>query len=325
MYYNLKEDINMRRTLLTDLPTDKHLTDFTNTCNDDDYNQNKRLLLEDNFNVFNQSSAEAMIYYFLLHNPLFTNIEHDKKLYPQEGNSKDVDVVGVLENKLFIRIEVKAPEMPPEDEKLHAKIAFRAANNLEAKEAFESTRNSIVSSMNRVSKKQIVSDKLDDLKIKTYIESANGKFHKPSANNEINVLFVSTSTSIMLDFLRYYTNPATGVFSDDPYFDTEEYLNVDYIVFSNSSECHLDDGFTFNVWDLKNYLCFVLPLRKNDPNLCKRLIVDRLFDSKLAGLSSFHIKNEGNAKEVLPVEFWSEEYIALNYPQFCCNLSLRKY
>ena len=54
----------MRRTLLTDLPTDKHLTDFTNTCNTDDYNQNKRLLLEDNFNVFNQSSAEAMIYYY---------------------------------------------------------------------------------------------------------------------------------------------------------------------------------------------------------------------------------------------------------------------
>lgn len=315
----------MRNVLANDLSTNKHMTDFNEWCDDNDYNQLKNLLLEKNFNRFNQAASEAMVYYFLKKELTFTNIEHDIKLYKTEGHPKDVDVVGLKEEKISFRIEVKAPEMYEEDEKIHGKIAFRAANTPEAKAGMETSQKDVINSINMSGKSTAVADKLDDLKIKTFIENANEKFFKPSSDNEINILFVSVDTSTMLDFLRYYTNPLTGVFSNDPYFDTSLYLNVDFIVFSNCSECHLDDNFNFNLWDLSNYICFVLPLRKDGNVSYKRQYVDNLFKTKLPQLQHYMNCSPNLKKTELPVEFWSEEFVALNYPHFNCNRSNRKY
>ena len=316
-----------RRTIWTDDLSSKHRIDFQNTCKDCDYNAKKELATATDFNVFNQNATEAMVYYFLKSRVDFSNVSYDVHLCKASGSDKNIDVAGILENRIKIRIEVKTPVLEEPDGRIHGKIAFRAANNLEAKNALEESRDSVINSINNETDSEAVSDKLDDLKIKTYLENANEKFGSPSKDDEINILFVGSDTSTILNFIRYYTNPLTGVFSNDPYFKIDSFLNIDFIVFSNCSECHLDDGFTFNCWDLNNFLCFVLPLNQRGNSIynLKRMVVDSVFSSKLYELSAFQVESDKQNSYGLPIEFWSEVFVAENYPHFNCNIQNRKY
>jgi hypothetical protein len=291
---------------------------FSSYCNDATFNKTKRLVELSDFNTFNQAASEAMVYYFFKHNLKQPKTSFDVKV-ADPPNKKDVDVVAEFPSDFTVCVEVKAPDFDAVDAMEHLRIANRAGNSPEAKMIMERSCADFQKVCAEAGQK-IKIDKLDDLKIKSYLESANQKFGKVSEANAINALFISADTEKMCDFFRYCTNELTGFLSKDPYINVSLFSNVDYLVLSNSSEAHLDDNFVFNPWDLSNYLCIVLPLKSHDASP-KRLFVDGLFQSKLVEIASYVRKTPEN----LPTDMLIFNYIALNYPQFCVNEKLRKY
>lgn len=298
--------------------TSKYVRGFDLYCNDGEFNKRKNLKVIDNFNSYNQAASEAIVYYFFRHLVSEEFVKYDVKLaYPH--SEKDVDVVASNMAGYEVRVEVKTPDFVENDGELHIKIGYRSGNNEESRDFINQSASEALKRVRKSGVKASI-DKLDDLKIETYLDDANLKFGKPSSNNQINIVFICSDSIKMFDFFRYYTNEKTGVISRHPYIKISSYPNVDLIVFSNCSEAHLDDNFKFNPWDLKNYLCFVLPLT-SDKNSAKFQYAETLFSSKLNELAYYTRKTP----ERFPDSMQMVNFIMYNYPQFCLDPNKRKY
>jgi len=299
-------------------PNSNYCACFSEYCDDQEYNETKGLLSLDDFDTFNQAATEAIVFYYFRHFKQAAFVDHDV-VVADPPSKKDVDVVATGLFGYDVRVEVKTPDLPVEDGNLHIKMAYRSGNTEESRRAMLEPCEDLQKNI-RENGHDVQIDKLDDLKIKTFLENANKKYGKPSQEKDINILFVGSDTNIMFDFFRFFTNRTTGTFSPDPYIKPSDYPNIDYIVFSNCSEGHIDDNFTFNPWDLKNYLCFVLPLKPSDYSE-KHHFVDSIFSSKLQDLFLY----VRQSKNPLPEDFQLANFISDNCPCFCLNKSLRKY
>lgn len=273
-------------------------------------------------NKYLQCASELIVYNHLRKFSSF--VGYDVKLNPL--NDSDVDVVARNVNGYDVRVEVKTPEINFENNNgaLVVQPICRLANNEESK-IFLNLQTQLLKAEVELANpfKKIQIAKIEDNKIKTYLDSAKRKFPTAKKNNEINCLLICLDTEKMCQFLIYYTNPLTGVFSADPFLKIEDYKNVDYVILTNNVEGHLDSNFNFNYWDQNNYINFILPTQRYDysNDASRRLIISKIFPSMFPAYVSF----SKNSKSELPQDMKIYEFISLIRPCFRCNKTYRKY
>lgn len=253
----------------------------------------------------------------------FKNVCFDKKI----NSPKDVDIY-VGNSKYNLSIEVKTPKIQLENNENQIvlmqshKYDTLPKNTSPSYVAFNSTIEQILNDINSntsIHNKKAVKGKIDDLKIKDYLESANQKMLEINEDT-INILLICLDTHNLLKFMNYIINPYTGLLSKNPIVSKEKYENIEYIVLSNCVEAHLDSNFKFNVWDANNYLNFVMCLNKNCD---KSNYVRNLFNDKFCDFASKADNYAVDGAKIFELQFSS--YIAENYKQFTLNPKERKY
>ena len=92
---------------------------------------------------------------------------------------------------------------------------------------------------------------------------------------------ICVDTQTFGEYLDHIFSAYCGWFSNDPYLNLNDYLNIDFVILSNCCEAHFDSNFKFNVWDASNYFNFVIPLRINDTKTEKSNFIATLFNDEL--------------------------------------------
>lgn len=301
---------------------DKYKNDYFNVCTNNKYNESKALNQNLEPEQYIQASSEQIYFYWL--SKKFKNICWDKKLNPP----KDVDIYVENSGKYNLSIEVKTPEIKLDMNPNRLELSQNHKYDTLPRDispsyaAFNFAIDQILNEINSntsIHNKEAVKGKIDDLKIKDYLESANQKMQEINKDT-INILLICLDTNNILKFMNYIINPYTGLLSQDPIVSKEKYENIEYIVLSNCVEAHLDSNFKFNVWDANNYLNFVIYLNK-DCN--KSMHVHSLFNDKFCDFVSKMDNYAVDGAKIFEVQF--SLYIAENYKQFTLNSKERKY
>lgn len=309
---------------------DKYKNDYFLICNDEEYNKEKTL--DDKHNSpqkYIQAASEQIYYYWL--RKKYSLLEHDHRV----NSPKDVDIF--YDGKPYdLRIEVKTPEMDKLSDKYDASVINikmdHRYDNLPPQEspslkAFNDVMGEIKAQINQHSEESGKSAdiaKNDDLKIGSFLESANEKMLLPD-DNTINVLLICLDTQTLCEYADNILNPYCGLFSNNPYLNLDDYKNVEYIILSNCCEAHFDNKFNFNVWEATNYLNFVIPLRYKKTPMKKSNYIAQLFNEELMkflnGRDTKYNPKVGSG--IFIMQFG--EFIAQEYPCFIPNKENRKY
>lgn len=309
---------------------EKYKNDYLLICDDNKYNNMKTLDQKlDSPQKYIQAASEQIYYYWL--KKRCPKIQYDVKINPP----KDVDLY-CDELDFNLRIEVKTPEIDKLDEKYDSnvitlKMDHRYDNlpkeNSPSYKNFQDKMKEISEQLNIHSAetgKVVKIGKNEDLKIKTFLDSANEKMN-PSDDKTINSLLICLDTSKLGEYLNYIINEFCGCFSEDTYLNVKEYKNIDFLILSNCCEAHLDSKFNFNVWDAKNYFNFIIPLHIKETGIAKCNFIANLFNDEfmkfLEGKDSKY--NPKGLEGIFLLQYG--EFISIEHPCFCPNINNRKY
>lgn len=304
--------------------------DYFSICDDEEYNKEKTL--DDKHNSpqkYIQAASEQIYYYWL--RKKYSSLEHDRIV----NSPKDVDIF--YDGKPYnLRIEVKTPEMDKLSEKYDASVIKMKMDhrydNLPPQEspslkAFNDVMGDIKVQINQhteESGKSADIAKNDDLKIDTFLKSANEKMILPD-DKTINALLICLDTQTLCEYADHIFNPYCGLFSNDSYLNLDDYKNVEYIILSNCCEAHFDNKFNFNVWEAKNYFNFVIPLRYEKTPVEKSNFIAQLFNEELMkflnGKNTKYNSKVGSGIFIMQIM----EFIAKEHPCFIPNKNNRKY
>lgn len=307
---------------------DKYKTDFESVCNDDEYNSKKALYAEMDIHQYIQAAAEQ-VFYYKLKNRLGTIIP-DKNVNPENGTDVDLYYDGEPYN---LRIEVKTPVLFENTEKykddiekgitIHGQQVNRYPESMVARKDMAAALSDVTKAFNGKATER----KMEDNKIKDYLEGAQGKMVDPD-DNTINVLLICTSSSELPMYFDYIVNPYTGLGGKEPYIAKEVYSKVDMIVLSNCVEGHLDNNFTFNVWDADNYVNFVIPNTNRKLDIIYNAKLDYiriLFKDNFCKYIALHDKYTNIAGDRMDDRCGMINYLTIEHIVFAPNDKLRKY
>lgn len=262
----------------------------------EEYTNSKLLSLKDvtQDSQYLQGLAEALFYKFFAEQGIVPKT--DVKV---NGTNKDVDLV-IETSDVKINIEVKCPIIQ-EDEPdiLHISTGYRYSND---KKVHQSIFNSVIEELiknfeNNPNKtyKAIKCEKLDDNKLKDYLESAQSKFGVPR-KNECNVLILALTTKDFIRFFDYIANSRTGLFSGNSFVNPKSFDKLDCIILTNIISGHYKYKLDINIWDVKEYITFLLPncnkhMRNNYivPNNAEKLLME-LFGNLLDDFKKFEVE-----------------------------------
>lgn len=278
-----------------------------------------------NHNQYIQGANEAIYYYWL--RSLFNNVTFNWEI----NFSTNVDIF-CHSSDIPLCIEVKSPSIDDLFEEIDKKEMFVSLDhrydNLPSNESpILNQVDKIVDEFNKNSEKtnKVFKKKnLKDLKLKTYLESANKKMNK--YQDSANILLICCDTSTFVQNIDYILNVYTGIFTRNAYINLKDYPNVDFIIFSNCSEAHLDPNFKFNVWDAKNYINFVIPtsFEKTEKAINKRNYVAEIFNDEF--MKFFEDKEEKYSKDTFNILLLKLlNFIEIEHPCFAVNKTRRKY
>jgi len=312
---------------------EKYKNDYFSICDDEEYNKEKTL--DDKHNSpqkYIQAASEQIYYYWLREK--YSSLEHDRIVnFP-----KDVDIF--YDGKPYnLRVEVKTPEMDKLSEKYDASVIKMKIDhrydNLSPQEspslkAFNEVRDDIKDQINQQhteeSGKSADIAKNDDLKIDTFLKSANEKMISPD-DKTINALLICLDAQTLCEYANHILNSDCGLFSKDSYLKLDNYKNIEYIILSNCCDAHFDNKFNFNVWDAENYFNFVIPLRFEKTPVAeeKSNFIQQLFNGEcekfLKGKDTKYNPKDGSGILILQIM----EFIATEHPCFIPNKDYRKY
>lgn len=199
--------------------------------------------------------------------------------------AKDVDLV-IEKDNIRINIEVKCPIISEEDSStLYMSTGHRYSNNKEEhKQIFDSVIEQMKENFKNNPNKTYSSieyEKLDDNKLKDYLESAQSKFSIPKLN-ECNVLILALTTRDLIRFFDYIVNSQTGIFSGNSYIDPDHFDKVDCIILTNIISGHYKYDIGIDIWDASKYISFVLPNLNKHKN--KEYVIPNESEKVLIGL-----------------------------------------
>lgn len=307
---------------------DKYKTDFESICTDDEYNSKKALFAEMDIHQYIQAAAEQ-VFYYKLKKQLGTIIT-DQNVNPENGTDVDLYYDGEPYN---LRIEVKTPVLFENTEKykddikngitIHGQQVNRYPEPMVARKDMAAALSDVTKAFNGKATER----KMEDNKIKDYLESAQGKMVDPD-DNTINVLLICTSSSELPMYFDYILNPYTGLGGKEPYIAKEVYSKVDMIVLSNCVEGHLDKNFTFNVWNADNYVNFVIPNTNRKPDNiynAKLNYIRLLFNDNFCKYLASYDKYTNIAGDRMNDRYGMINYLTKEHIMFAPNDKLRKY
>lgn len=307
---------------------EKYKTDFEAVCNDAGYNSKKALFAEMDIHQYIQAAAEQ-VFYYKLKNQLGMIIP-DKNVNPENGTDVDLYYDGEPYN---LRIEVKTPVLFENTEKykddlkngitIHGQQVNRYPESMISRKDMSAALSDATQAFNG----KAAVRKMEDNKIKDYLEGAQGKMADPD-DKTINVLLICTSSNELAMYFDYIVNPYSGLGGQEPYIAKEVYSKIDMIVLSNCVEGHLDNKFKFNVWNADNYVNFVIPntARKFEGVYAAKLNYIRLlFKDNCCRYFASHDKYTLVDGDRLDDRFGMINYLTDNHIMFAPNYSLRKY
>lgn len=297
----------------------KYQNDFNAICVDTNYN-NSKIFSEDansNINKYIQTTSEEMIFYLL--KKKIGNAICDYTY----NNPKDVDVYSKDDHFEYF-IEIKTPELVTKfDEqttsKIHGELNNRYPDNILSHDEYNKEMIEIVNLFEGKADIKPVRDN----KVKDYLLSTQEKMID-STDKTINCLLICSSSE-MTHLINYFVNEYSGFHTKSFMITPEEYNKIDFIVFSNVVEAHLDSHFKFNVWDCSNYVYFILP--NYHKKICedKLIAIQKIFNDCAKDYFSnrdSYIYCDGDK---LDDTFGLHNYLAKKFPYFIPDKSARKY
>lgn len=306
----------------------KYKSDFESVCNDGEYNFKKALYTEMDIHQYIQAAAEQ-VFYYKLKKQLGTIIP-DKNVNPENGTDVDLYYDGKPYN---LRIEVKTPVLFENTKKykddinngitIHGQQVNRYPEAMVSRKDMAVALSNVIKAFNGKAAER----KMEDNKIKDYLEGAQSKMVNPD-DNTINALLICTSSRELPMYFEYIVNPYTGLGGKEPYISKEVYSKIDVIILSNCVEGHLDKNLRFNVWDADKYVNFVIPntFRKRDNIYISKLnYMKVLFNDNFCKYCALHDKYtiiDGTSLDdrIGMINYLTEEHI-----MFAPNDALRKY
>ncbi len=220
------------------------------------YDKVKELLCgNEPFNKFkyNQGIAELLVWFFLQNKKIKYEIEVNKNI----DNKSDIDVVANL-NDLNYNIEIKSPQYQiQEKDCIQGRLASRTFNKNEAEQIMSEVKTLLKPGIKNTKYIDIKTQMPADNKIKDCLISAQKKFSGNSLNN-INILFICTTTEEMMFYLEYLTNfYGQGLLTSNSFYDLKEYDKVFAVILSNAIT--LNERKDIDSWDLSKAINIIIP------------------------------------------------------------------
>ena len=189
----------------------------------------------------------------------FTNtIEIEKKINP--NNQKDVDLV--FSDKGFtFNIEIKCSDFV-QKEQIDNKNTLKV-QTIGRLPGLDKTLADLQPILDQVSKKMNLDGtdiaKNMDNNLKDFLVSAHKKFNPNATDKELSILSVSCNDAEDLQLWYYYMFKDQGLFTNESYFDTSKYENVDIVMLNNLYYKHSKyfNKQLLNSWDFDNSFVIV--------------------------------------------------------------------
>lgn len=234
-----------------------------------EYVQNKLLSSELSDNQYIQAVHEIVLAIYFCRIKLCDDSDKWYDVKANSDNKTDVDIVVKIENpveKVKIFVEAKACNLTElETGKLHGYVLPCAQEKKEALLADMKMLADLFASVPNGMETQSINPLINNLK--DYLQSAQSKFPKEDniSREYTTCLALSVPTSRIGEIVYTIMDHDVGLRCKTPLIDKTIYSKVDYVLVTNVSSGHALDSNNeycelFNVWELKEYLCYLIPI-----------------------------------------------------------------
>ncbi len=201
---------------------------------------------------FNQGISELLVWFLFER----SGIGYDTDVSENPINDRNIDVVA-KDGSVRYNIEIKSPEYAicPADT-LKGRFAFRSCGKEQAKEQMDGLADLLRQQLPANGYNSVETLMPSDNKIKDCLQSCQKKFIGNSAEN-LNILFLCTTTEEMMSYILYLTNAASGFLTENSYCDRTEYDKVFAVIVSNALT--LNERKNDSAWDLSEAINIIIP------------------------------------------------------------------
>ena len=285
----------------------KYFDDFTKICKDSKITQKfeKYVYLNDDLYI---TKANELMFYFKLRS-FDKQLEFDDKLFTDFKMNFKISGYSVFINAMtFNENELKKTKNM--DLLMRMNFMFSSAKIVKPIKIYPAKTSKKYSNFFLKNENRIANNENIKFNLKTSFDDC-----AKNDNNKINILLICTSTERFVDNVDSLINEYKKNNTGPSFLKFKDYPNVDYIVLSNCSEAHLNRNLNFqNIWDIDNYINFVLPLKiNNDKNqIEKNNFIAQVFNDKLMDFYNFkYQKYDRNSYGIFMLQllnFISDEY-----------------